>query len=174
MAYKKHLLGLPAVCFCLLQGVSAQQLGVNRPGIQWQQINQPAARIIFPQGQDSLAQRVANLATFLVNEKRGAMGQGVRKIGVVLQSENTLSNAYVGLGPYRSELYLTPPQEPFQLGANGWADQLIVHEFRHVQQFNFFNTGVSRFGGFIAGQYGRALANNAAVPDWFWEGDAIM
>lgn len=174
MAYKKYFLGLPAICCCLLQGVSAQQLGVNRPGIQWQQINQPAARIIFPQGQDSLAQRVANLATFLVNEKRGAMGQGVQKIGVVLQSENTLSNAYVGLGPYRSELYLTPPQEPFQLGANGWADQLIVHEFRHVQQFNFFNTGVSRFGGFIAGQYGRALANNAAVPDWFWEGDAIM
>lgn len=174
MEQKRRFVWLAAVTIFTGSTLNAQQLGVNRPGIQWQQINQPAARIIFPQGQDSLAQRVANLATFLVNEKKGAMGQGVQKIGVVLQSENTLSNAYVGLGPYRSELYLTPPQEPFQLGANGWADQLIVHEFRHVQQFNYFNTGVSRFGGFIAGQYGRALANNAAVPDWFWEGDAIL
>jgi hypothetical protein len=131
------------------------------------------ARIIFPKGQDSIASRVATLTEALANHHRGTIGNKLKKIDIVIQSENTLSNGYVGLGPYRSELYLTTPQDPFRLGANNWADQLAIHEFRHAQQFSNFNVGLSKLGTLLGGQYGRAVANSMAVPDWFWEGDAI-
>jgi len=151
----------------------AQNIGVNRGSIKWQQINNTAARIIFPNGQDSLAQRVATIADALAKNHRSTIGSNLQKIDIIIQSENTVSNAYVGLGPYRSELYMTPPQNPFFLGANGWADLLTIHEFRHVQQFSNFNVGLSKVGTLLGGQYGRAIANNLAIPDWFWEGDAI-
>jgi hypothetical protein len=150
-----------------------QNLGVNRASIKWQQINTDASRIIFPVGQDSIANRVATLTEELALNHRGTIGEKLKKVDIVIQAENILSNGYVGLGPYRSELYLTPPQNPFSLGANNWADQLAIHEFRHAQQFSNFNVGLSKVGTILGGQYGRAVANNMAVPNWFWEGDAI-
>jgi hypothetical protein len=35
----------------------------------------------------------------------------------VLQNQTTISNAYVGLGPFRSEFFLTPAQNSFELGS---------------------------------------------------------
>ena len=150
-----------------------QKIGVNRASIKWRQVNTEAARVIYPTGQDSLANRVATLTGELAKNYRGTIGEKLKKVDIVLQAENTLSNGYVGLGPYRSELYLTPPQNPFNLGANSWADQLAIHEFRHTQQYSNFNTGLSRLGTILGGQYGRAIANSMAVPNWFWEGDAV-
>lgn len=150
-----------------------QRVGVNRASIKWRQINTEGARIIFPEGQDSIANRVATLAEELSANHRGTIGKKLDKVDIVIQSENTLSNGYVGLGPYRSELYMTSPQDPFRLGANNWGDQLAIHEFRHAQQFSNFNIGLSKVGTILGGQYGRAVANNLAIPDWFWEGDAI-
>jgi hypothetical protein len=161
------------ICIAGMQVLSAQDIGVNRGSIKWHQINNSAARIIFPDGQDSLAQRVATIAEALAKNHRATIGPYLQKIDVIIQSENTVSNAYVGLGPYRSEMYMTPPQNPFYLGSNGWADQLTIHEFRHVQQFSNFNVGLSKVGTLLGGQYGRAIANNMAIPDWFWEGDAV-
>lgn len=153
--------------------VLAQNVGVNRASLRWNQINNEASRVIFPDGQDSLAQRVAAISAALAKNHSATIGPYLQKIDIIIQSENTLSNAYVGLGPYRSEMYMTPPQNPFYLGSNGWADQLTIHEFRHVQQFSNFNVGLTRLGGVLGGQYGRAIANNMSIPDWFWEGDAI-
>lgn len=153
--------------------VFAQQLGVNRSSIKWRQVNTPVARIIFPSGQDSLASRVATLTGVLADRHRGTVGQAINKVDIVLQTENTLSNGYVGLGPYRSEFYLTPPQDPFRVGANNWVDILAIHEFRHAQQYSNYNVGLSKLGSILGGQYGRAVANNMAIPNWFWEGDAV-
>lgn len=151
----------------------AQNIGVNRASIKWQQINTPHSRIIFQPGQDSIAKRVATLTDVLGEQYRGTVGEKVKKIDIILQSENTISNGYVGMGPYRSELYMTPPQDPFELGSNNWADQLAIHEFRHAQQFSNYNIGLSKVGSILAGQYGQAIANSISIPNWFWEGDAI-
>ncbi len=156
-----------------LYTATAQNLGVNRASIKWRQINTDASRIIFPAGQDSIANRVATLTEELAKNYRGTIGGKLKKVDIVIQAENTLSNGYVGLGPYRSELYMTPPQNPFMLGANKWTDQLAIHEFRHAQQYSNFNVGLSKVGTILGGQYGRAVANAMAVPNWFWEGDAV-
>ena len=151
----------------------AQIFGGTPSSTKWNQINTTSARIIFPIGLDSSANRVATVTNVISNYYRNTVGGQLRKVDLVLQSQNTLSNAYVQLGPYRSELYLTPPQNPFQLGSLGWADNLAIHEFRHVQQYSNYRVGFSKFASFLFGENGQAVANAATIPDWFFEGDAV-
>jgi len=152
--------------------LSAQEFGGNPPSIKWKQINTDTARIIFPVGRDSTAQRVASIVHFL-SAKNNSLGTRINKINIVLQNQSTISNAYVGLGPYRSEFYLTPSFNNFDLGTIPWAEDLAFHEYRHVQQFSNFRVGLSKLMYYLAGEDGLSLAINAAVPDWFYEGDAV-
>lgn len=152
----------------------AQQFGGNPPSVKWQQINVPAARVIFPTGQDSIASRVAEIVQGISAPGQLTIGQRQKKVNIVLQTHTTISNAYVGLAPFRSEFYLTPDQNSFELGSLPWADQLAIHEFRHVQQYNNFNVGLSKVLSLIFGQGGQSIANSAAIPDWFFEGDAVF
>ena len=64
-------------------------------------------------------------------------------------------------------------QNSFELGSLPWTDQLAVHEFRHVQQYNNFDVGLSHVLRVLFGDGGQALANNGAIPNWFFEGDAV-
>ncbi|MEO7310833.1 MAG: hypothetical protein ABIX01_10585 [Chitinophagaceae bacterium] len=171
MAMKK-IAGLFVLLFLHYQ-LSAQVFGGTPSSIKWRQVNTDAVRVIFPKGLDSTAWRMATLANSICDRYRGTVGGKLRKVNMVLQSQNTLTNAYVQLGPYRSELYLTPPQNPFQLGSLGWADNLVIHEFRHVQQYSNYRVGFSKFFSILFGENGQAVANAITVPDWFFEGDAV-
>jgi len=154
--------------------INAQEFGGNPPSLKWKQINTPATRVIFPKGIDSQANRIVSVISYLSNTTQQTIGNSQRKINVVLQNQTTISNAYVALGPFRSEFFLTPSQNSFELGSLPWADQLAIHEFRHVQQYNNFNTGVSKVLRILFGEEGQAFANNAAIPNWFFEGDAVF
>jgi hypothetical protein len=176
----KQKLGLPMrqlilVCsFCLLFfALHAQEFGGNPTSVKWSQINNEAVKIIYPKGMDSAAARVATISALLQERYNATIGATHHKISIVLQPDVNFSNGYVGLGPYRSEFFMMPPQNPFVLGSNSWTDNLAIHEFRHVQQYSNFNVGLSKFMGVLFGQNGRALANAASVPDWFFEGDAV-
>jgi hypothetical protein len=162
--------------------LKAQQFGGNPPSVKWQQINTDTARIIFPAGLDSQAQRVSSVIHYLAKQsstnpssylKSFALGNQMRKINIVLQNQTTIANGYVGLGPFRSEFFLTPVLNNFNEGSIPWADQLAVHEYRHVMQFNNFHNGLSNLMYHLFGEDGFSLAINAAIPDWFYEGDAV-
>jgi hypothetical protein len=158
-------------CLAITSVSLAQNFGGNPPQ-KWAQVNTPSVKVIFPKGLDSIANRVASVAQYL--QKNDSLSKyRFTKINLVLQNNTTLSNAYVTLAPYRSEFYLMSPQNPFELGSLSWADNLIVHEWRHVQQYNYFNRGLSNVAGIFLGQEGRALFNALSVPDWFFEGDAV-
>jgi hypothetical protein len=160
--------------FMLVATISyAQQFGGNPPAIKWQQVNTPAARIIFSQGMDSSALQVANIIRRMNSATQPTIGFKQKQVSIVLQNQTTVSNGYVGLAPFRSEFYLTPFQNSFELGTLPWAEQLAIHEFRHVQQYNNFNVGVSYALRFVFGEGGQALGNALSVPDWFFEGDAV-
>ncbi|MBS1526458.1 MAG: hypothetical protein JST19_12460, partial [Bacteroidetes bacterium] len=122
----------------------AQQFGGNPPSVKWNQVNTPAARVIFPRGLDSVAQQVANIVMQMNGVIKPTIGSKQKQISIVLQNQTTVSNAYVGLAPFRSEFYLTPDQNNFELGSLPWPEQLAIHEFRHVQQYNNFNVGLSK------------------------------
>lgn len=151
----------------------AQEFGGNPGSVKWMQVNKPAARVIFPKGLDSIATDVANITQYLSEHTQNSIGTKQRKINIVLQSGTTISNGYVALGPYRSEFYLTPAQNNFSLGSIPWHKQLALHEYRHVQQVNNFNVGLSQVVGAIFGEQARDLANSLSVPNWFFEGDAV-
>jgi len=151
----------------------AQIFGGDPPSVQWRQVNTPLARVIFPRGLDSIGDRIASIITRLNSPMLATIGPATRKINIVAQAQTTQSNAYVALGPFRSEFYMTPAQNSFELGSLPWPDQLTIHEFRHVQQDNNFDVGLSRVMHDLFGENGQALANNAAIPNWFYEGDAV-
>ncbi|HWR32368.1 MAG TPA: hypothetical protein VN451_02490, partial [Chitinophagaceae bacterium] len=139
------------VLFITPCALSAQVFGGNPPALKWKQINTDSARIIFPAGMDSQAKRVSSIVHYLQQEKPLSLGNQLRKVNIVLQNQSTISNAYVGLGPFRSEFYLTPFSNNFEEGSIPWADNLALHEYRHVMQFNNFRNGLSKFMSVIAG-----------------------
>ncbi|MGV8880385.1 MAG: hypothetical protein ACOH2A_15295 [Sphingobacteriaceae bacterium] len=154
--------------------LKAQDFGGNPPRVKWWQVKTPAARIIFPAGLDSSAQRVAAIMQYLNRYTPQTIGDKQKPVNVILQNQTTISNGYVGLGPFRSEFFMTPPQNSFDLGSTPWPDQLAIHEFRHVQQYNNFNRGLSKAVSILFGEQGQGLANSMAVPNWFFEGDAVF
>ncbi|HEY8782551.1 MAG TPA: hypothetical protein VIM16_13085 [Mucilaginibacter sp.] len=152
----------------------AQQFGGNPPSIKWNQVDMPAAKVIFPVGLDSAGLRVANIVRQMNNAIKPTIGFKQRQISILLQNQTTIANGYVGLAPFRSEFYLTPEQNSFELGSLSWPEQLAIHEFRHVQQYNNFNVGFSHVLKVLFGEGGQALANDIAIPNWFFEGDAVF
>src|SRR5580765_7993160 len=103
----------PVIFFALFNSVIVtslfgQQFGGNPPSLKWKQINTDSARVIFPAGLDSQAQRVAGIVHYLAQRKLFSPGDEIYKINIVLQNQTTIANGYVGLGPYRSEFYMTP------------------------------------------------------------------
>ncbi|MBV8252507.1 MAG: hypothetical protein JO154_07855 [Chitinophaga sp.] len=153
--------------------LAAQQFGGNPSSLKWQQINTDTVRVIFPKGMSQTGERVANIVTYLNRNTRQSIGNRQQKVSIVLQNQTMESNGYVALGPFRSEFYLTPPPTSFDLGSLNWAEQLSLHEYRHVLQNMNFRQGVSKVASWVGGQLGQAAATNIAVPNWFWEGDAV-
>jgi hypothetical protein len=123
--------------------IFSQQFGGNPPSLKWKQIHTDSVRIIFPTGLDSQAQRISNIIHYLAAEKPVSLGDRLKQINIVLQNQTIISNGYVGLGPFRSEFFLTPFPNNFDEGSISWPDLLALHEYRHVQQFNNFHRGLS-------------------------------
>lgn len=160
------LLLLATVC-------EAQNFGGFPPATKWQQINTDTARIIFTAAAGPQAARVAQLVHAMAANRPVAIGSQLKKINIVLHNNTTQANGYVALGPFRSEYYLIPGADIFEFGNLPWHENLAVHEYRHVQQYNAFNNGLTKLFSILGGQNGRALANALTIPDWFFEGDAV-
>lgn len=161
---------LPVIFF---YDAKSQEFGGNRFSTTWKQINTDTVRVIFPAGYESGATRIANTVHRLSFQNKIALGNRLKKIDIVLQNTPIIANGYVGMAPFRSEFYMTPPPDNFDLGTLSWGHQLALHEYRHVQQYNNFYRGISKAAYFLLGQQGYALATNAAIPNWFFEGDAV-
>ncbi len=154
--------------------LSAQDPGFRRPSVKYRQINTDTIRIIYPEGTDETAQRIAHLISLMGRQRPFTAGAPLRKIDILLQNATDVPNGYVGLGPWRSEFYLTPPQSSFELGSLQWHDLLTIHEFRHVQQTSAMRKGISKWFYYLFGEEAFSGAKNLAVPDWFIEGDAVV
>lgn len=159
-------------CFLVLS-IQAQRFGGNPGSLKWKSVSSSGAKVIFPSGMEKEGERIVKWTGLIDQEKAGKLGLSQRQIPIVLQKFPVISNAYVGLGPWRSEFYTFPPQNGLELGTTNWIDNLVVHEYRHAHQFSNFRKGLSKFAYWVAGQEGQALANSASVPDWFFEGDAV-
>ncbi|MEP2772345.1 MAG: hypothetical protein ABJH05_09360 [Fulvivirga sp.] len=146
-------------------------LNNNAPSLKWKQVNTPNFRVIFPEGFEVEAQRVANtLQTLHEPEKMG--DKAPKKISIILRNQHAVSNGFVTLGPRRSEFYTMPSQNNQFLGTNDWLDLLAVHEYRHIAQFQQSKTGFNKLFYYLFGENTQAGMAFSAAPSWFWEGDA--
>lgn len=168
----RHAVLLLLVCSLTLN-ISAQKFGATPPSVSWKQIQTKDFNIIFPKGLDSTANHIASVIWFSKDKMSKTIGGKVLKIPIILRNTGLESNGFVALAPYRSEFYLNPPASPVNTGSMPWTDLLALHEYRHAQQYSNFNTGASHLMRIIFGEEGQVLANAAAVPDWFFEGDAV-
>ncbi len=167
--------GVLLVLLFFAMGLKAQEvLNNNSPTLRWQKINTPNFRILYPKGFDTQAQRMANTLEHIRDAESRTIGVNTRKISVVLQNQNAISNGFVSLIPRRSEFYTMPPQDYNFTGTTEWLDQLASHEYRHVVQFDKANRGFNKFLYYAFGPATLAAMSVTAVPQWFWEGDAVV
>ncbi len=148
--------------------------GGNPPGQNWQYINSEEVRVIYPNGMEAKAQRIANIINYMNINNRRSVGKNRRKFDLVLRNRTTIPNGYVGLAPLRSEFFTTPPQSSLLLGSTDWLDVLSVHEYRHVQQYLNSKVGFTKMAYTLFGEQGWAVLDVFSVPDWYSEGDAVI
>ncbi|MEM9857046.1 MAG: hypothetical protein AAF843_06810 [Bacteroidota bacterium] len=147
----------------------------NPASLKWNQINTLGFKVIFPEGFDKEAQRVANTLEHISRPVSKTLGnKRPKKIPIVLQNQNSISNGFVTLGPRRSEFFTTAPQNYNFLGTNDWLELLAIHEYRHVVQFSQSRKGWNKFFSILFGQNTQAGMAFTAAPPWFWEGDATV
>ncbi|MFT3844722.1 MAG: hypothetical protein QM725_06705 [Lacibacter sp.] len=158
--------------FVLLQS-EAQIFGGNPPSLKFYQLNTDSVRIIFPKKLETQAREIAWISHQLYKNPPAQLGNKLRKFDVVLQPLTTQSNAYVSPAPWRSEFFMMPDLNYLSQSAIPWHQSLAVHEMRHIQQFSNFNQPVQKLFGVLLGQQGQVLAMGS-VPDWFFEGDAVV
>jgi Tol biopolymer transport system component len=152
----------------------SQTLGLRSTKTKLQQIDTDTVRIIFADGMEARAQRVAHIIHRMAREYPIAGNDKLRKISIILQNETDIPNGYVGLAPWRSEFYVSPPTGNFGLGSLPWTDLLSIHEFRHVQQRSASRTGLSAAGYYLFGEEFFSGIVNVSWPNWYTEGDAVI
>jgi Tol biopolymer transport system component len=161
---------------CLFTHINFGQGSVsgNPASEKWMQINTDTVRVIFPDYMSVKAQRVSDYVHHLAANNTESLGGKVRKISIVLQANTSSPNGYVSVAPYKSEFYCTNPQDPYMVGGDDFIDVLSIHEYRHTLQYANTKRGLASVLYLFQGEQGWGLITNFTVPDWFFEGDAVV
>lgn len=109
--------------------------GDNPIDIKWKYFDTKAVKVIFPESNLKEATRVANIINLISDSAGITVGEKRKHLDLMIQTNQVISNGYVGLAPYRSEFYATGIQNFNWLGSPGWLDGLAFHEYRHALQF---------------------------------------
>lgn len=153
--------------------VFSQSLGINPNQQNWRKLESRSAEIIFPAKLKPFAIQTAKVLNHQMQEHR-LIGEKKARIPILLHNQTLVSNGYVGLAPFRSEFFLSPPQTFRRLGSTQWGNLLALHEYRHVLQFANAKVGASKVGHWLFGEVGWASFASFSLPNWYWEGDAIL
>ena len=154
--------------------LQAQEFGGHPSSVKWKQINSENVRVIFPEGLDSNAMRIADVIEYIHANNTYSVGEKSKKLDVVLQTNQVQANGFVTTQPFRSEFFATGPQNFHQLGTTEWLDVLSIHEYRHALQFYNATRGTIKFYTIALGEAGLNLGIFFSLPDWYLEGDAIL
>ncbi len=154
--------------------VFAQYFGGHPKNIDWRSIDNENVRLIYPRGLNIQAQRIADIVNHINKNNVYSVGNKSKKLDIVLHTNQVISNGFVGLAPYRSEFFGIGMQNMNRLGSVDWLDVLSIHEYRHALQFANSKYGFSKFMSYLFGQIGWAGAINFSIPNWYFEGDAVV
>jgi hypothetical protein len=171
---KYYLIFIIQSFFVIDSWAQSQILSTNPPKLKWYQINSPHFNILFEGGFLKEGQRIANTMEELYKPVSQSLGVTPKKISIILQNHNSISNGFVSQTPRRSEFFTMPTQDYNFAGLLDWMDLLSVHEFRHVVQFDKSITKFNKGVFYVLGYNASSSLAHLAVPEWFWEGDAVV
>lgn len=157
----------------LLLGIQAKAQNQHQPQ-QWFKLYSPYVNVIYKAGQEQEAQTIANTINHIQKNNSKSIGFHFKPVDIILRSNTVESNGFVTVSPFRSEFYNTSPTTFYTLGTTNWISTLAIHEYRHVQQFLNHKTGLTNVLYYIMGQTGWGLGSVLAVPNWYFEGDAVV
>ena len=146
----------------------------NPPSLKWYQVTTPHFRVLYSDGFESQAQRVANSLEHIREPGAKSLGSVPRKISVILQNHSAVSNGFVSILPRRSEFFAMPTQDYNFIGTNDWLNLLTAHEYRHIVQYQHATRGFNKAIYYLFGSISLAGMAQVAAPSWFWEGDAVV
>ncbi|MFM6926936.1 MAG: hypothetical protein ACKOX6_00640 [Bdellovibrio sp.] len=145
----------------------------SSPSIKWHSISNEAVRVIYPDVLGAESIYVANLVehySHFVGQTYGI--KKPQKFDLVIRPEMSQPNGFVALAPRRSEWFASSMYMPL-VGSTEWYQTLAIHEYRHVNQFDFYNRDASQILYYLMGDMGRNLSVFLALPSWYFEGDAV-
>lgn len=145
----------------------------NPSSLRWRQIKTEHFVVVFPVDLSPRGIETANLLEYIYSPVSNSLNEYPKKISLFLFNQSAISNGYSTLGPRYVVFYTTPPQDANMVGGADWLQTLATHEYRHVVQFSKLDKNFTHFMGFVMGDYGKSLAMDWSVPQWFFEGDAV-
>ncbi len=163
----KKIVALIFVCLPIL--ISAQNQ--NPSNLKFKKIETRNFEIIYESSIENTAKEIATKLErqYPLNSKR--LKTMPPKISMVVYNQSVTSNAYANISPRKMGWYITPMQSS-ALGITNWFSTLSIHEYSHVIQYDKFKTNLTKIGAIFFGDYGHS-ALMYAVPQWFYEGDAV-
>ncbi len=126
------------------QTLSAQSIfyySKLRPsGLNWQELKTPHFRVIFPEGEGSLAYNAGLILEQQYPTASKLTGGKLRNFPVVLSSYNDLSNGFVTSFNFRSEFDLAPFKgKAINPRSGNWMEAVLPHELLHATHANVNN-----------------------------------
>ncbi len=159
-------------CFGASLTLGAQGLG-GLPSLDWYRFAGDSIRLVTTPATLPFAERSYDLIEGLTRLRPLPLGDKLKRIDMFVQPVTVEANGFVGVTPWRSFLYATPPQDQSLISTNSWVDALAIHEYRHVEQYSNLLRGWTKFARVVAGNAGWGVLTGLSTPDWFFEGDAV-
>lgn len=140
---------------------------------EWWQLENDYVTVYYPKAYENEAIRAANLTEKYASSSGKNLGiKTPKKFPLVLRPEVAIPNGFVTLMPRRSEWFIHQSFTPF-VGGLDFFEALAIHEYRHINQFDFSFRSTNNMGYYLFGEMGVALLNAFGLPSWFYEGDAV-
>jgi len=169
--YRKSGLGrwpvwtlLIGIFFFWIRPVFAQY---HPPDLAWKTLQTPHFLIYFPQGADTLARTVGQLAEEVYRPVCESLRYFPEKTFIVLHTRSDRSNGIVVPFPWRMELYPVEPPENWIGSRESWLKVLLTHEFTHVVHFRK-HAGLTSLTRIFLGDFNSFW--QGMLPRWFVEG----
>ena len=150
--------------------------GEDPGNVKWMRMDSPNFRLIYPEGEDSLAVVYGSW----LEKARTAVGwsSGMRigeyhsgRLPVVLHSFNPVANASVAWAPKRMDIYTV--LDPYSPTPIPWEKLLAIHEGRHASQMQAGAGGGFKVFNYLVGELIAGAVAGLYPGPTLLEGDAV-
>ena len=166
----KHSLLLLLICLLACLCVPAPGEARLDPRLQWSTLETPHFLLLFHDGGEEIAHRVARIAEEAHQRLAPALRwEPAAKTRLVLADVSDAANGLATPFPFnRIIIYLSPPlEEPFSLtDAEEWLRVVITHEYTHILNLDNVQQGPANLRRIL----GRFYFPNIFQPNWLIEG----